>query len=77
MRKLKKIELAAQAAAETTHVDDSEKIVDRIPNLVPSKTETCAMDTPAKHTNTSTLVDEIVSDDEHDDLEEDIVVTHL
>lgn len=61
---------------ETANVEVPEKNVNKNPELVTSKLESNALDIQNK-TNIMTSADEIVTDDERDDLEEDIVVTHL
>lgn len=58
-------------AAEATKAEDSEKNAGKNPDLVASKVDfdkTNALSSPAE---------DLVTDDELDDLEEDIIVTHL
>lgn len=61
--------------AETANVEVPEKEVNKNPDLITSKLDMNPLDIQSKANIMS--ADELVTDDEHDDLEEDIVVTHL
>lgn len=61
--------------AETANVEVPEKEVNKSPDLITSKLDMNPLDIQTKANIMS--ADELVTDDEHDDLEEDIVVTHL
>lgn len=74
MQKIKRQEKAL--AAEATNTEDPEKNVNKNPDLVSSKIDFGNIDAQTK-ANAIVSSEEIETDDELDDLEEDIIVTHL